>query len=168
MTHSNGRSSAATPEDEPIRVLIVDDHDQVLWGLKKLIEGEWPRMTVMGAAKSIKAALQVLASGLVDVAVLDLMLGDDDGLELLPAMRKSNVAVVVLTDSQSLASHQRALEHGARTVVLKAEPASVLLHEIERAHEWRKSPRIAAAREQDCHSAVKARIAGFLLSTSRR
>ena len=168
MIATDGCSSDTAAKDEPIRVLIVDDHDHVLWGLRKLIEGEWPRMTVAGAAKTLQEVRTSLASRRFDVAVLDVMLGDEDGLELLPEMGKSHVAVVILTDSRSPEVHSRALETGARTVVLKDESASVLLNEIERAHAWRKSPHAEAACEQDCHLAVKARIAGFLLSTSRR
>ena len=168
MIPTDGRASALAVTDEPIRVLIVDDHDHVLWGLRKLIQGESPRMALAGAARSIEDGRQLLASKQIDVALLDVMLGDDDGLELLPDLHKSNVAVVVLTDSRNTEVHRRALDRGAYSIVLKDEPASVLLHEIERAHEWRRSPRPEAAREQDCHLAVKARIAGFLLSTTRR
>jgi hypothetical protein len=50
-------------------------------------------------------------------------------------------------------------------VVLKEEPAEVLLQEIERASEWRNAP---PARQQDCQSAVETRIAGFISSTTRR
>jgi two-component system nitrate/nitrite response regulator NarL len=166
MPLSDGRSSME--KEEPIRVLIVDDHEYVLWGLRKLIEGEWPRMTLAGTAKSIKDASEVLSSRHVDVAVLDLALDDEDGLELLPAIHAAQAAAVVLTGSRRPEIHRRALDGGARTVVLKEEPASVLLDEIQRAHEWHKAPRMDAAREQDCRSAVKARIAGFLLSTTRR
>jgi len=45
---------------EPIRVLLVDDQKPVLWGLTKLIEGEWPRMAVAGAASTVSEALSVV------------------------------------------------------------------------------------------------------------
>jgi hypothetical protein len=60
------------------------------------------------------------------------------------------------------------MKSGARTVVLKEEPAEVLLHEIERAHEWRMAPLGHEVRQQDCQSAVETRIAGFISSTTRR
>jgi DNA-binding NarL/FixJ family response regulator len=151
--------------EQPIRVLLIDDHDHVLWGLRKLIEGERPRMTVTGTAKTVAQALAALEDKRPDVVVLDLFLGEENSLDRLPAFRDSGVAIVVLTGARDTKIHRRAMERGARTVVLKEEPAEVLLHEIERASEWRNAP---PARQQDCQSAVETRIAGFISSTTRR
>jgi DNA-binding NarL/FixJ family response regulator len=153
---------------EPIRVLLVDDHDHVLWGLGKLIEGEWPRMKVTGMAKTVPQALAALQEAKPDVVVLDLFLGDDNSLDHLPRIQASGAAILVLTGSRDQETHRRAMKSGARTVVLKEEPAEVLLHEIERAHEWRRTPGDHAARQQDCQSAVETRIAGFISSITRR
>jgi two-component system, NarL family, nitrate/nitrite response regulator NarL len=152
-------------QEQPIRVLLVDDHDQVLWGLTKLIEGERPRMTVTGTAKTVPQALAALKEKRLDVVVLDLLLGDENSLEHLPALRASGAAILILTGARDTEMHRRAMQGGAHTVVLKEEPAEVLLHEIERASEWRNAP---PARQQDCQSAVKTRIAGFISSTTRR
>jgi DNA-binding NarL/FixJ family response regulator len=155
-------------QEQPIRVLLVDDHDHVLWGLCKLIEGERPRMTVTGTAKTVAQALAALQQKRPDVVVLDLFLGEESSLDHLPAFRASGAAIVVLTGARDAEMHRRAMQDGARTVVLKEEPADVLLQEIERANEWRKAPLEHAARQQDCHSAVEARIAGFISTTTRR
>lgn len=154
--------------DQPIRVLIVEDHEHVLWGLGKLIEGEWPRMKIAGTAKSVAQALAALNERRTDVVVLDLTLGEDNSLDHLPDIRASGAAIVILTGSRDADLHLRALHGGARTVVLKEEPAEVLLSEIQRADQWRKSPRNDAAREQDCLSAVTTRIAGFISSPHTR
>ena len=154
--------------EHPIRVLLVDDHDHVLWGLRKLIEGERPRMTVTGTAKTVAHALAVLEDTRPDVVVLDVFLAEENTLDHLPAFRGSGVAIVVLTGARDTQIHRRAMERGARTVVLKDEPAEVLLHEIERANQWRLTPRDDPARQQDCQSAVQTRIAGFISSITRR
>ena len=155
-------------EQPPIRVLLVDDHEHVLWGLRKLIEGENPRMAVTGTARSIAQALAAVDDKRPDVVVLDLFLGRENSLDLLPALRASGAALVVLTGARDAEMHRRAMQRGARTVVLKEEPAEVLLNEIERAAEWRNAPPENAAGQQDCQSAVQARIAGFISSTTRR
>ena len=103
-----------------------------------------------------------------DVVVLDLFLGRENSLDRLPALGASGAALVVLTGARDAEIHRRAMQRGARTVVLKEEPAEVLLHEIERAAEWRNAPPNNAAGQQDCQSAVQARIAGFISSTTRR
>jgi two-component system, NarL family, nitrate/nitrite response regulator NarL len=155
-------------QDEPIRVLLVDDHDHVLWGLRKLIEGVWPRMKVTGTAKTVPQALAALQTGKPDVVVLDLFVGKDNSLDHLADIAACGAAILVLTNSRNPATHRRAMQGGARTVVLKEEPAEVLLHEIERAHEWRRTPPNDPARQQDCQSAVETRIAGFISSITRR
>ena len=33
---------------KPINVMLVDDHQTMLWGLSRLIDGERPRMQVVG------------------------------------------------------------------------------------------------------------------------
>lgn len=159
---------SSNKQEEPIRVLLVDDHDQVLWGLRKLIDGEKPRMLVTGTAKTVAQALAVLQEKRPDVMVLDLFLGEETTLDHLPALRASGAAILVLTGARDADLHRRAMQGGARTVVLKDEPAEVLLHEIERANEWRNAPTEHAARQQDCHLAVETRIAGFISSTTRR
>jgi two-component system, NarL family, nitrate/nitrite response regulator NarL len=158
-------TDASSNKHQPIRVLLVDDHDYVLWGLRKLIDGEMPRMTVAGTAKTLAQAFSTLREKRPDVLVVDLFLGEEHTLEHLPALRASGAAILILTSARDEEAHRRAMRGGARTVVLKDEPAEVLLNEIERASEWRNAP---AARQQDCQSAVETRIAGFISSTTRR
>ena len=155
-------------QDQPIRVLLVEDHEHVLWGLKKLVDGEWPRMKVVGTAKSIPQALAALRKAGTDVVVLDLFLGDENSLDHLPQFAASGAVIVALTGSRDTWLHRRAMQAGARTVVLKEEPAEVLLREIERANEWRLAPGHGRARQQDCQSAVGTGTAGFVSSTTRR
>jgi two-component system nitrate/nitrite response regulator NarL len=158
-------TDASSNKNQPIRVLLVDDHDYVLWGLRKLIDGEMPRMTVVGTAKTLAQASAALREKRPDVVLVDLFLGEEYTLEHLPALRTSGAAILILTSARDKESHRRAMRGGARSVVLKDEPAEVLLHEIERASEWRNAP---AARQQDCQLAVETRIAGFISSTTRR
>jgi two-component system, NarL family, nitrate/nitrite response regulator NarL len=158
-------TDASSKNNEPIRVLLVDDHEYVLWGLRKLIEGEMPRMTVVGTAKTLQQAFPTLREKRPDVLVADLFLGEEYTLDHLPALRASGAAILILTSARDKEAHRRAMRGGARTVVLKDEPAEVLLNEIERANEWRKAP---SARRQNCQSAVETRIAGFISSTTRR
>jgi DNA-binding NarL/FixJ family response regulator len=168
MMSSDDRSSLSAQQDEPIGVLLVDDHSHVLWGLRKLVEGEWPRMKVTGTAKTVPQALAALHEGRTHVVVLDLFLGDENAVDRLPDIRASGAAILVLTGSRDSETHRRAMESGVRAVVLKEESAEVLLREIERANEWRRTPLDEKARQQDCQSAVETRIAGFISSTTRR
>lgn len=119
----------------PIRVLLVDDHEHVLWGLGKLIEGEGPRMTVAGIARTFTEALAAVRQRRPDVVLLDIYLGEDNSLDHLPELLEAgNAKVLVLTGVRDSALHRRAIASGARAVLLKEEPAEVLLREIERIH----------------------------------
>jgi len=119
----------------PIRVMVIEDHDHVRWGLMKLIVAEWPRMTLTGAVRTVEDAESTLRVRGVDVVVLDLFLEDVNALDRLPrAVSQSGAAFVVLTGSRDHELYRRAFDCGAAAVVLKDEPADVLLRRIERAH----------------------------------
>ena len=65
-----------------IRVLLVDDHPTVLWGLEKLIDSAKPAMEVVGTATNRADALAAAAQHQPDGAG-DIDLGGDCGLDLL-------------------------------------------------------------------------------------
>ena len=44
----------------PIKIMLIDDHRSVLWGLEKLIDSEKPRMEVVGTATNATDAMALL------------------------------------------------------------------------------------------------------------
>ena len=58
--------------EKPIRVMIVDDHKSILWGLERLVESASPRMVVTGTAASCAEMLSVVVTARPDVILLDL------------------------------------------------------------------------------------------------
>lgn len=115
----------------PIAVLLVDDQPAILWGLEKLIGGEWPRMTVAGKACDRFVALRLATTVQPDVILLDLDLAGDLSLDFLPQLLdRSPARVIIFTCLRDRALHERALQRGACGVVLKDEPARVLLEAI--------------------------------------
>ena len=114
----------------------------MLWGLELLIDGESPRMAVVGKATDRAAALQIAAQAQPDVILLDLDLAGELSLDFLPELlRLSPARVLVFTGMQDRALHERALRDGACGVVLKEENAEALLQAIVRAHEGRGDAR---------------------------
>ncbi len=117
---------------QPIRVFLVEDHAITVWGLQRLIESGACPMTVVGTAHS-RASL-VAHPGLpsAEVLVLDLDLGDEDGLDTLPdVQRLSTAQVLVLTASDDVERQCRAVERGARGVLHKSEAPQKILQAIE-------------------------------------
>ena len=119
----------------PIRVLLVDDHKTMLWGLTQLINSAAPRMVVVAAVSSREEALAVAGREQPDVILLDLDLGVADGADLLPALLKeSRARVLICTGVRDTEARDRAMLRGARGVVHKEEPAEVILKAIEKVH----------------------------------
>lgn len=119
----------------PIRVLLVDDHQTVLWGLEKLIESERPKMEIAGKATNRDEALTAARLLEPDVILLDLDLNGENSLEFLPdLLSQGEVKVLILTGLRNAECQERAMMLGARGVVQKGEPAETILQAIERVH----------------------------------
>ncbi len=117
----------------PIRVMLVDDHRSVLWGLEKLIESERPRMEVVATATTAAQALEALQAAAPDVVLLDLDLNGESGLLAIPGiLRHSQANVLILTGSRDPLLHDNAVLAGARGVVEKGEAAQTLIKAIEK------------------------------------
>ena len=114
-------------------ILIVDDHPLVRHGLASLI-GPQSDLAVCGEATTPAEALAAIQRLRPDLAVIDLTLGDADGLDLVKtiAARHRDVAVLVCSMHPESAYAERALRAGARGYVMKQEPDEVLLAAVRR------------------------------------
>lgn len=119
-----------------IRIMIVDDHAVIRAGLRMLIEHD-QTMNVVAMAGSRAEALRLAASEQPDIIILDLLLGDDDGLAFLPELCETspNSRVLVLTGVQNPDSYRGAIRRGAMGIVLKEHAAEVLLKAIKKVSE---------------------------------
>src|SRR5262245_52799031 len=118
--------------DPPIRVLLVDDHRSVLWGLEKLIHSAKPQMQVAGVAVSGGEALTAAEQHRPDVILLDLDLGDASGLDLLPDfLRHGDTKVLILTGTRDPEVREVAVLRGAQGIVHKTESAETILSAIK-------------------------------------
>ena len=119
--------------DKPIKIILVDDHRSVLWGLEKLIEGEYPRMHVVGTATTLAEAMRLLENTSPDVIVMDIDLNGESGISAIPKIiAQSTAKVLVLTGSRDHSLHDDAILAGAKGVVAKGEDAITILKAIEK------------------------------------
>jgi DNA-binding NarL/FixJ family response regulator len=119
-----------------IRVMLIDDHKTMLWGLRRLIDGEQTGMEVVATATSCDEARAALAGCTPDVVLLDLDLGGTCSIELLPELLASgSTRVLVFTGSRDQALVDHAIRDGARGLLQKDAPAEVVLEAIEKVHE---------------------------------
>lgn len=113
-------STDALQAGGPIDVLIADDHALVREGLRLILSGH-DDIVVVAEASDAPETLDALARHTPDVLLLDLNLGAQSGLALLPRIREEHesTAVVILTMQNEPRTAQHALEAGAAGYVLK-------------------------------------------------
>jgi DNA-binding NarL/FixJ family response regulator len=126
-TAETGAGPASVPA--PIRVLLCAAHEHVLWGLDKLVAGEWPRALVIGAVASLADAERVLRSHTADVVVLDCIGATEATLIEVDRLRRSYAASIVAlgADASALDGLRRS---GVSTVVPLDAPAARILDAI--------------------------------------
>jgi DNA-binding NarL/FixJ family response regulator len=114
-------------------VFIVDDHPLVREGLTNLINGQRD-LAVCGEAKDSAEAIDGIAKERPDVAIIDISLTNESGLELIKNLVKQfpHVAVVVLSMHDEALYAERALRAGARGYVMKHETSKSVLASIRR------------------------------------
>lgn len=125
----------STKATNPIGILLVEDHAIVRDGLRMLIESQ-TGMKVVGEAGNRKETLELAASTSPDLVLLDLDLGEENGLNFLSELREvaANTRVLVLTGLKDQEAHRQAIRLGAMGVVLKEHAAGVLIKAIEKVH----------------------------------
>lgn len=114
-----------------IRVLIVDDHTVVRQGLRLLLEAQ-VGISVVGDAADGAEALRLMAHLAPDVVLLDLIMPEMSGLDVLRQMRAAQLRCPVLVLTSALDDHMvmQALQAGAQGYVLKTSRATEMLAAI--------------------------------------
>ena len=107
-----------------MKVLLIDDHPLILAAMQAVIGGLGGDVAVTGAQSAQQARACLGETADFDLALLDLVLGDVDGFELLAEMRRDHphVPVVILSASENAGDVVRALDLGAMGFVPKRAP----------------------------------------------
>lgn len=107
-----------------MKILIADDHSIVRAGLKRMLEGEFPELTV-GEATCTRELLQAVKTTEWDVLILDVALGAESGLAALPRVKEARprLPVVVLSMYGERQFVMRALADGASAYLTKEQAA---------------------------------------------
>lgn len=105
---------------EQTRIVIVDDHPFVREGLKQLLAGQADFLLTAEAA-SVSDAQTAINGATPDVAVVDLALGSDDGVDLVRWIREHHpdVRVLVLSMQEEALYAERLLRLGVSGYVMK-------------------------------------------------
>ena len=102
------------------RVLIIDDHAVVRDGVKRIFE-EQTAGVVFGEATTVPEALRLAREQDWDLAVLDLSLGNQSGLEVLKELKqiRSRLPVLILSMHSEEQYARRAFKAGASGYITK-------------------------------------------------
>jgi NtrC-family two-component system response regulator AlgB len=111
-------AAAVSPPASTARVLLIDDEAPILRTFRYCLEDDGHRVTT---AQDSAQALAALARDVFDVCFLDLRLGNESGIELLPQLRSAApwMRVVVATAHSSIDAAVEAMRAGAEDFLVK-------------------------------------------------
>ena len=137
MNHDATRTAQLPPPAQnghtPATVLIADDERLVRWSLRQRLEQEGYRVLEAACAS---AALDQFAQG-VDAVLLDMVLPDGDGMDVLVRMREVDPLppVIMLTAHSSVERAVEAMQRGAAYFLSKPFDLDDVVARIQRATE---------------------------------
>ena len=114
-----------------VRVLIADDHQALQEGVRVIIEQQ-PGWKVCGTAATGREAVESARKLSPDIVVLDLVMPELSGLEVLRRIKRflPQTEVLIFTAHFEEELIRQAFTAGARSFILKTEPLSSLVEAI--------------------------------------
>lgn len=130
MKKIKGNSAVKTKQ---VKIFIVDDHPIVRRGLVQLIDQE-EDLVVCGEADSIQSTLDQWKKASPDLALVDLSLNAESGLELIKDLKVRYPAVPVLVLSMHVETFyaERAIRAGAKGYIMKQRASDQVMVAIRR------------------------------------
>jgi NtrC-family two-component system response regulator AlgB len=116
----------------PLNVLVVDDEKNIRQALRVCLEAMSAEVT---EAASAKAAIEAVTRAVFDVAFLDLRLGTQSGLDLIPELlaENPNVVIIVVTAYATVETAVEAIRRGAWDYLPKPFTPAQIRHLLEKA-----------------------------------
>ena len=110
-----------------IRILIVDDHEVVRFGLRAVF-GSDPKLSIVGEAPGARHALALARSLTPDVITLDVSMRGESGIDAISKFRtaaaSSRILMLSMHDDPELVDH--CMNAGADGFAIKSETAAAL------------------------------------------
>jgi DNA-binding NarL/FixJ family response regulator len=138
MGGSPGASAAppdASPQGEPIRAMIVDDHALFRRGLEMVLEEEQD-IELVGQASDGTEAVEKAAESLPDVVLMDIRMPRSSGIEACRAMKEAapSAKIIILTISDEEEDLFEAIRAGASGYLLKDIPLDEVADAVRAVH----------------------------------
>ncbi|MFH1723066.1 MAG: response regulator transcription factor [Elusimicrobiota bacterium] len=128
-----GKGARAGPGPMRGGILIVDDHPIVARGLAEVL-GQQPGLRVCGIVHDAHAALLAVKERSPDMAVVDISLKGDDGIELVKRIRarRHKLPILILSMHDESVYAERALRAGAQGYIMKEALTANLVRAVRR------------------------------------
>src|ERR1041384_668693 len=111
---------------DAVRIAIVDDHPIFRDGLRRLLESERDFKVVAEGTDGMDA-IRIARDERPDILLLDVAMPRLDGVNALSAPEMSETKVIVLTAGLDERQVSKAIELGARGIVLKAADIALVI-----------------------------------------
>ena len=123
----------------PIKIILADDHRLVRQGMRALLDAQ-PELEVIGEASDGQEALKLIDSLSPDIAFLDVMIPNLNGIEVAKIVRerKSKTKLIFLSMHANATYVVRALQSGALAYVLKDSDFSEIMQAIHNVIEGKR------------------------------
>ena len=134
-----GGSTGEHAREEPLRrikVLLVDDHPLFRAGVRQRLAEHDPHIEVVGEADSSVQAQEMVALLSPDVVLMDIAMGQQNGIEATRAIKREApaVAVIILSVYDDVQYVEAAVEAGAAGYFLKTVQGPDLAAAVRNAH----------------------------------
>jgi DNA-binding response OmpR family regulator len=140
---------------QPATILVVDDERAVRMMLEAALRAQGYRVQSVGSGGE---ARDLLGREEFDLVLLDLQLGDTDGIEILREIKEAWPAteVILLTAHGSINSAISSLRHGAFDYLLKPAQVTDIRERVERGLEQRRTAQQRSALLQRISDSARA------------
>ncbi|QHI67949.1 response regulator [Tichowtungia aerotolerans] len=117
--------------ENPAKILIVDDHAIVRYGMGVLLAGA-NDLTLCGEAENIDEAIKAVQELKPDAAVIDIVLKDENGLDLIRKLRSNGekLPLLVMSMHNESTHAEKALRAGAQGYIMKEDADEVLVEAL--------------------------------------
>jgi DNA-binding NarL/FixJ family response regulator len=118
-------------KSEIIKVLVIDDHQLIIDGLKSIMEGEGD-IAFAGGANTMQQALDIIRQSEVDVVMTDINLPGESGIEIARKILEINpeIRILALTMHEDFEMITRMVDAGASGYILKRSNMNEMLDAI--------------------------------------
>lgn len=114
------------------RFILIDDHPIIRLGVRTLLESH-PGYSIYAEVNSRDDTWEYLVKDCPDMAIMDLILGKEDGLELIKEMRMRcpDIKILVMSAQNEAVYAERVIKAGADGFVFQPEATQYLLEAVE-------------------------------------